>query len=145
MTQIVLKAYAYITQGDLLLVFRQPAAPQAGIQIPGGTVETGETPTRAVLREAAEETGLRDLRLHCKLGTSDLDMRPHGLDIIQHRHFFHLLAPPGAPGRWRHFELTPNGSADGPIAFDFYWVDWPDRTPHRAVANVLLATHRWAA
>lgn len=38
-----------------LLLFRHP---YAGIQIPAGTVEAGEKPEAAVLREAAEETGL---------------------------------------------------------------------------------------
>ena len=38
-------------------------APEAGIQVPAGTVEADETPAAAALREAREETGLGDLRL----------------------------------------------------------------------------------
>jgi 8-oxo-dGTP pyrophosphatase MutT (NUDIX family) len=38
-----------------LLLFEHP---NAGVQIPAGTVEEGESPEQAVLREAAEETGL---------------------------------------------------------------------------------------
>lgn len=52
------KVLAYITHGNRLLVFRHPHAPEAGIQVPAGTVEEGEDPGTAVLREAAEETGL---------------------------------------------------------------------------------------
>lgn len=55
------KAIAYITQGDRLLVFRQPQYPEAGIQVPGGTIEDGESADEAALREAREETGLAEL------------------------------------------------------------------------------------
>ena len=56
------KVYAYITRGDHLLVFRHVDFPEAGIQIPGGTLEDGEEPDEAVLREAFEETGLEELQ-----------------------------------------------------------------------------------
>jgi len=46
------KVAAYITQADWLLVFSEPAYPAAGIQIPGGSIEPGEDPDRAMLREA---------------------------------------------------------------------------------------------
>ena len=52
------RAYAYITNRGSLLVFRQPAYPEAGIQITAGTVQQGEDVKSAVLREAEEETGL---------------------------------------------------------------------------------------
>ncbi|MHB2022304.1 MAG: NUDIX hydrolase [Mycobacteriales bacterium] len=51
-------------QGRLLLV-RRGHPPQAGTwSLPGGRVEAGETPERAVIRELAEETGLRAEVLH---------------------------------------------------------------------------------
>lgn len=62
MAQVVEKVTAFITRhavgGEELLLF---AHPFAGNQIPAGTVEVGETPETAVLREAAEETGLTQL------------------------------------------------------------------------------------
>ena len=63
---------AYITQRDRLLVFRHVVFAEAGIQVPGGTQNEYETPEEAVLREAHEETGLRDLRLDALLGEYDL-------------------------------------------------------------------------
>ena len=45
-----------------LLVFRHPN-PRAGIQLPAGTVEPRESLRDAVLREAAEETGLAGLTI----------------------------------------------------------------------------------
>ena len=50
----VKKVYAYITRADRLLVFRHVDFPEAGVQVPGGTMDAGETPEGAVLREAAE-------------------------------------------------------------------------------------------
>lgn len=50
--------------GAELLLFRHPSA---GVQLPAGTVELGESPEAAVLREAAEETGLQQLNLVQKL------------------------------------------------------------------------------
>ncbi len=53
------KVTAFVTNpSGALLLF---AHPYAGIQIPAGTVEPGETPETAVLREVAEETGLADV------------------------------------------------------------------------------------
>jgi 8-oxo-dGTP diphosphatase len=50
---------AIITDGTLVLLIRRAAAPAQGEwSIPGGLVHIGETLTEAVIREAAEETGL---------------------------------------------------------------------------------------
>ena len=52
------KAYVYLTSGRELLVFRQPDQPYVGLQVPGGTVDPGESHLTAALREFGEETGL---------------------------------------------------------------------------------------
>ena len=58
------KVTAFITRRQQertqLLLFRHP---NAGIQIPAGTIEEGEDWQTAVLREAAEETGLTQLTI----------------------------------------------------------------------------------
>ncbi|MEJ3657043.1 NUDIX hydrolase [Actinomycetes bacterium KLBMP 9759] len=53
-------AYGWITRGDaVLFVRRAPAVFLGGRwELPGGTVEPGERPQRAAVREIAEETGL---------------------------------------------------------------------------------------
>jgi hypothetical protein len=38
------KVYAYIARADKLLVFKHVVFPEAGIQIPGGNMDAGETP-----------------------------------------------------------------------------------------------------
>ncbi len=54
----------------------------------GGHLEPGEEPLDAALREAAEESGLRDLRLLLD-GIADLDVHsiPEGSGEPEHRHF----------------------------------------------------------
>lgn len=59
---LVKKVYAYITRGEQLLVFNHVDFPEAGIQVPGGTLEPDELPESAVLREALKETGLEGLQ-----------------------------------------------------------------------------------
>lgn len=54
-----------------VLIFRHP---NAGLQLPAGTVEPGEAPETAVLREVEEETGLTEVRLVKKLGSEKIDL-----------------------------------------------------------------------
>ncbi len=67
--QVVEKVTAFVTRegvnGRELLIFRHPLN---GLQLPAGTVEEGESPETAVMREAAEETGLEGLVLKRPLG-----------------------------------------------------------------------------
>jgi 8-oxo-dGTP pyrophosphatase MutT (NUDIX family) len=52
-----------------LLLFEHP---YAGIQIPAGTVEPGEAPEAAAIRETQEETGLRDVAIDQYLGMQEV-------------------------------------------------------------------------
>jgi hypothetical protein len=78
------KVTAFITRGDgparELLVFRHPCA---GVQLPAGTVEPGETLDAAVLREAAEETGLSTLTIVEGLATLPQELGPDGCMIAR--------------------------------------------------------------
>ena len=71
------KVTAFITRGlpepHELLVIRHP---EAGLRLPAGTVEAGETPRAAVLREAGEETGLKQLGIIALLGTRRVELAP---------------------------------------------------------------------
>jgi 8-oxo-dGTP pyrophosphatase MutT (NUDIX family) len=143
MPRIKHKVFAYITQGERLLVFRHADAPEAGIQVPAGTVEPGESFDAAVLREAYEETGLQELTLVAALGDRVRDMSDCGLDEIHHRHFFHVRYT-GAPlETWCHNEVGSDGTAE-PIRFEFFWADLPHGVPdliggHGALLDTLNA------
>ncbi|MBB3398844.1 8-oxo-dGTP pyrophosphatase MutT (NUDIX family) [Rhizobium sp. BK538] len=53
-----LKVLIYATWRDRLLGFDEPDFPEVALQVPGGTVETGEDIAAAALREFSEETGI---------------------------------------------------------------------------------------
>ena len=122
------KVYCYITRGECLLVFRHLDYPEAGIQVPGGTVEPGETPEVAALREAEEETGLRDLALAGLLGEVECDLSAFGRDEIHHRYFYHLRCDAETPEVWRHDETAPS-EGEGPITFELTWAPLRQQQP----------------
>jgi ADP-ribose pyrophosphatase YjhB (NUDIX family) len=130
------KVLAYITDADRLLVFSHPGHPEAGIQVPGGTVREGEMPEDAVLREASEETGLPGLRLEAHLG--DFDQAAPERDEIWTRHCYHLTCEGTVPERWGHDETDPDDGTPGPIAFEFFWVDLPDGVPELAAGHEVM-------
>jgi 8-oxo-dGTP pyrophosphatase MutT (NUDIX family) len=131
MLETVHKVAAYITNGDKLLVFRHVDFPEAGIQIPCGTVNGDENLENAVLREAFEETGLAGLKTVKFLGTKIYDMRPFDGSAREiHRHYFHLTVPDVVESdRWRHWETDPAEGPTEPILFELYWVNIPDELP----------------
>jgi 8-oxo-dGTP pyrophosphatase MutT (NUDIX family) len=135
MRHISLKVIAYITHGGRLLVFRHTDHPEAGIQVPGGTMEPGESPDDAVLREAQEETGLDALEIRVFLGVQEVDLARFGLEGLQRRYVYHLGLRGGAPESWLHYESTPSDGTPGPIEFEFFWVRLPDEVPELAGAQ----------
>jgi 8-oxo-dGTP pyrophosphatase MutT (NUDIX family) len=136
------KVFAYITHQDRLLIFSQPDSPEAGLQVPAGTLEPGEHPSDGVLREAYEETGLENLRLAGFLGIATYDMSPWGKDPAQQRYFFHLELEGEAPESWRHDET--GGGKTRPKVFEFFWARLPEGLPeliagHDQMVSALVA------
>lgn len=131
MNQTLHKVAAYITCNRQLLVFIQPDYPEAGVQVPAGTVGEGEPLDDAVLREAQEETGLSGLVIEAYLGTRVYDLRPiTGDEVDIHRHYYHLSYPgPVKTARWQNWEETPSGGETEPILFELYWVDFLGSVP----------------
>lgn len=125
------KAFAYVTSQGRLLVFEHVAFPEAGVQVPAGTILVGEAPALAVVREATEESGLDQFARVEFIGISEVDARPYGKDEMHRRHFFHLPLLGSAPERWRHHERHADGHGT-PIEFEFFWVSI-------AVADMCLA------
>jgi len=127
MPVVVDKVFAYITHRGQLLVFRHRDFPEAGIQVPSGTIEPGEDPEDAVLREAFEETGLSGLRLEAFLG--ETAFAAPEIEEINRRRFYHLTCANKPPARWQHSELSPSDGSPGPIVFEFFWAALPDGVP----------------
>ena len=135
MTPIIHKVFAYITHRNRLLVFRHTDFPEAGIQVPAGTVLPNEDLEVTVLREAEEETGLPDLTIKMYLGEQVRNMEDLGKKEIHHRHFYHLLCGVAPPDQWQHDETSPSDGGTSPIHFEFSWAEMPDQIPE------LIADH----
>ncbi len=113
------KVVCYVIDQGRVLVFRHQDHPEAGLQVPAGTIRPGEDPERAALREATEETGLGGLSVVRFLGRVAHDISPIR-EEIQDRHVFHL-APTGAvPEEWTHHER--HDGEQPPTAFSFFWL-----------------------
>lgn len=115
------KAFAYITYQNKLLVFIHPHAPEAGIQVPAGTVKDGEDTAVAAMREAKEETGLTNLTMQSFLG--EATFHDHTKDEIHHRFFYHLTVDTPPRARWQNSETDPSDGSEASYLFEFYWVD----------------------
>jgi 8-oxo-dGTP diphosphatase len=140
MPDVKRKAFAYITHwhpedGHRLLVFSHPNAPEAGIQVPAGTMRPDEAPAEAALREASEETGLLDLELVGELGEQVRGMSDFGRDEIHHRYFFHLRCIGKPPAVWRRHEPDPDDGGPELPLFELFWAKLPDGVPE------LIADH----
>jgi hypothetical protein len=94
--------------------------PRVGQATLAKSVEPGESPEEAALREANEETGLHSLRLVRKLGETDYDMSP-SRNEVQHRHVFHLSTDEETPPRWVSYEEDPDDGS-GVIRFECFWI-----------------------
>jgi len=115
------RAYAYVTHEGRLLLFTQPLAPASGIQVPAGSVRAREEPEKAALREAMEETNLKELEVASFLGQDTRDMRNCGTEELQYRWFYHIACTGDVPEKWTHGEYDETGRLLHP--FDFFWVE----------------------
>lgn len=128
---IIDKSYVYMTCRDELLVFLEPDNPDVGLQLPGGTLDRGETFEDAARREFCEETG------HSLSGSLTLFAEqtfPYVSSagpMIHNRRMFHAPISEKMAETWDHYEMDPSDS-DQPILFRFFWVPLyePGRTFH---------------
>lgn len=102
-----------------VLVFDHANAPEAGTQVPAGSIDPGESPEEAVLREAREEAGLTDLALVRYLGRFSHLVEERRQ--IHERHVFHLTSPGPLPELWEH-DVSGEGEDRG-MRFVCFWLD----------------------
>jgi len=120
-----LKVLIYATWRDRLLVFDEPDFPEVELQVPGGTVETGEDIAAAALREFSEETGILPPTPLSTLAIQDYRFSKDGAEVHHRRHYFHIPLGGDQPDTWLHREMTPF-SGGGPILFRFFWLGFDD-------------------
>ncbi len=107
------KAVVYITRGDQLYVFRHEN-PEPGMQVPKGSIQPGETPLEAAIREAYEESGLKLEHRHT-LGEVDMS---DTLWRDEHRHVFWAEVPQETPDTFLH-QVTGD-SEDSSMSFFYF-------------------------
>lgn len=119
------KVLIYATWQDRLLVFDEPDFPEIELQVPGGTMEPGESPETSALREFVEETGLTPSQALTHLVTKDYSFRKEGQTICHRRHYFHVALAGEQRQTWLHQEMTPFGGG-APIRFRFFWIGFDE-------------------
>jgi ADP-ribose pyrophosphatase YjhB (NUDIX family) len=119
---MITKASAYIYRKQKpyseLLVFTHRDYPEVPIQVPGGTVEEGETIEDAILREIIEESGLTSVRLVRKLGVHRFYWPD--LNDEEERHFFLFESMTETPETWEY--VVHSDGVDAGLTFSFRWV-----------------------
>lgn len=130
------RALAYVTRGTgELLVFEHTAEyPDAGVQVPAGGLEPGETPEQAAVRETQEETGLS---LRGPVYLASWHWRRGEREEVWH--YVHLAAPATTPDAWAH--RVTHGEDDAGMTFlcRFAPLDAPGFTPEHGYESALPA------
>jgi 8-oxo-dGTP diphosphatase len=118
------KAYVYLTCGAELLVFEEPDHPAPDLQVPGGTLDPGESCLQDARREFTEETGLSlDIALESFADQDRLiENVPGSLPGLHRRRHFHGRVRDKPATEWEHFETSPS-TGGPPIRFRLFWVD----------------------
>ena len=117
------KAYGFVLReraaGLELLVFEHAGQPEAGLQVPGGTVEGGETPLAAVAREVEEESGLRLDGWEAVATLEQEDVPGSATPGPQRWHCFATTPARPFADCWR---VAPRGSAsERGLRFEYRW------------------------
>jgi len=107
-----------IDADDLLLVFEHTEAPEAGIQVPAGTLEPGEQPLDGAIRELREETGRDSFAIERFITRKQIPVVRQGREELHDRWFFQAGPTQALPEEWLAGDWTP----DGWEPFRFYWV-----------------------
>lgn len=86
------KVLAFVTRSDQkeLLVHEHVNFPEAGVQVPAGTVEKDEDVKDALFREIYEESGLEDIELRSYLGK--YIYKPEHVEETHERNVYHLIS-----------------------------------------------------
>lgn len=112
------KACAVVLSSGLrprILLFRHPLA---GVQLVKGSIEKGETPGQAALRELAEESGITVATIKDDLGCWDAEH----LGQVWSFQLCEVAEP--LPEQWSHQTLDDHGHL-----FEFFWAELDQLPP----------------
>jgi ADP-ribose pyrophosphatase YjhB (NUDIX family) len=102
-----------------LLTIEHGDIPDAGIQVPAGRLDPGESLEEGLHREVEEETGLTGLQIVAQLADGEEFERLYGVGA--HESFaFHAVADGESPDQWEH-PVTGTGS-DAGLTYLCRWV-----------------------
>lgn len=114
-----------------LLVFDQPAAPEAGTQVPAGRVDPAETLEQGVLRELLEEAGIDGAEV-----VRELEIVGDWVATSPYEeHAFEVRLRQETPDCWDH--VVQGDGEDAGMIFSFRWLPvdsevrlWSTATDH---------------
>lgn len=121
------KVFAYITRKRTntleLLIFAHRDFPEAGLQVPAGTIESKEEKINALKREVEEESGLTSFQSIKFLGEQKYVAAYK--NEIHTRYFYQLNiieenATEESPATFQH--IVTDGTEDKGLVFDYEWV-----------------------
>lgn len=111
--------YILNSTGDSVLAFTQKYSPEAGVQVPAGTIELDENPKEAAYREFAEETGL-EIEIKLELfAITYFDMYEYK-DELHLRHWYIGFADNVlSKSNWDYVEQREADESD--IYYKYFW------------------------
>ncbi len=101
-----------------ILIFRHADYPEAGVQVPAGTLEIGEERVAALLREVEEESGLTTFEKVRLIGTTTF--LAHSKQEIHQRHYYQLNFQGDSPTQFEH-RVSGKG-VDKNMLFVYEWI-----------------------
>jgi 8-oxo-dGTP pyrophosphatase MutT (NUDIX family) len=131
------KVLAFITRHPptqrQVLVFAHRDYPQAGLQVPAGTVEDAEPIDRALWREIHEESGLQAAQLRLVRQLTEFPETGGR----RYWHLYQLEAVTALPDQWLH--TVQGKGADQGLVFRYYWINLAD------APRLITRMGHWAA
>lgn len=102
-----------------ILLHQHKDFPEAGFQVPAGTIEKNESEVEALLRETFEESGLSEFKEIKKIG--ECDFQNDEKNEMHHRSFYLLQVEKNMPDIFEHI-VSGNGE-DADLVFLYEWRD----------------------